>query len=130
MLHPRLARALTGMLLVSLLSSGCSTRAKPLSVAFGGLTFAPDAAGLRQMLVKLPSLPVEERQNQLRAFCDSSADKSLKAKSGYVLGRLLQKSGNQVELKEAIDRYGMAANLPALWERANWHVAECAQALS
>lgn len=121
------AQPALAIILVCLLFSGCSSRARPLSLALGTLSVEPTARGLNELLTRLPSMPPDQGRQQLRAFCDSSAGPELKGKSAYVLGRMLQKSGTQADLKEAIDRFRQSCDLPPLWARAYWHMAECAQ---
>lgn len=121
-----LARVIAATTLICLLSSGCSSTAQPLPPAIG-LNFATTAAGFNELLVKLPAIPPEDGIGQLRAFCNASGDDGLKRKSAYVLGRHLQAAGTVPEVKEAIERFKQSTDMPALRERAHWHIAECAQ---
>ena len=117
------------MLAVCAISTGCSSKARNLTLAFGGLSFAPDAAGFNELLTSMRTMNADEQKHQLKAFCDSSAAPALKHKASYVLARALQKTGTPPELRDAIARYADATQVAPLWERCQWHTSECGIAL-
>lgn len=120
---------LLGILLVCSLSAGCSSRARPLSLAFGGLQFAPDADGLAELLKQMPKMSADDKKAQLRSFADSTAPPAIRARAAYVLARELQESGSADDWREALTRYETAEALPALQQRCRLHRCECATKL-
>lgn len=81
-------------------------------------------------LNSIASLPAEEQKAKLDELLSSRDQSSInKQETGYVLARLLQKSSNKDDTKRAIDLYKEASTIEPLWERCQWHIADCAQVL-
>jgi len=111
-------------------STGCSSQpSPPLTVAFGGINYVPDEAGLTELLRRLPGAPVDEQINSLRALADALPNGPLRQKASYVLARLLQKQSEKKDLEEAAARFTAASELPALSERSQLHLADVAALL-
>lgn len=117
-----------GLFLIACLTAGCSTTqsAPPLTAALVGLTYTPDSAGLQQMLRETDAAAESDQIGKLRTFADGNVEPTAKQKANYVYARLLQKQSSRADYEEAIQRYRTAAQLPALFERSQLHISECA----
>ena len=78
---------------------------------------------------KVDQLSFSEKKRAIEAFRANTSGSSAKHKSAYALGRLLEKGGTTEELTQAIPLYTEASAAPALYERTQLHIADCANTL-
>lgn len=82
------------------------------------------------LIDKLPELPADELKAQLTAVLSSDAEPDVcKREAAYMLARILQKSADAEDQKEALKLFQDASRQEPLWERCQWHIAEGAAAL-
>lgn len=109
-------------IVIACLSSGCAH--SQLNSSHGTPIPFP------QILQNSDKVSRDELKEQLRTLLSSgSVNDKTRQEAGYVLGRTLQKNGDNSEQKEALGLFDQASNDPPLWERSQWHLSECAAAV-
>src|SRR5437763_1314876 len=103
-------------ILIICLVGGCSSSGRSLSLSFGGLNYHTSPAGLQAMLRDLRQMSAGDQLRNLRAFAGSSTG-DLKCQASYVLGRKLQASTSDGDIREAISCFRQAQALSALAPR-------------
>ncbi len=86
-------------------------------------------ASMAALLKNFDDLSFDAKKEAIARFHSSNTNAKSKEKSAYILARLLQKSGSAEDLKQAIPLYQEAANVNLLWERCQWHIADCANSV-
>lgn len=130
----RALSAAAGIVLSFCLTTGCSpTDRSPGFGAVSGHTAAAVVAKplpFASLIDKLPQLPAEELRAQLKAVLASDSEPDVaKREAAYMLARILQKSADPDDQKEALKLFQEASRQEPLWERCQWHISECAAAL-
>lgn len=116
------------------LATGCSPgdRSPGFGAVSGHTTAAVVAKPLpfKSIIDMLPELPAEELKAQLTAVLSSNSEPDVcKRQAAYMLARILQKSADPDDQKEALKLFQDASQQEPLWERCQWHISECAAAL-
>ncbi len=126
---PRLSAALLSCLfLLTLTVNGCAQKAKPLTPYCADSALPASSPQAEDLLSRLETMSPQQKKSELLAALNATSEPSLKAKLAYVLGRVLFGSGSTTDLAEAIASFRQATVLEPLWERSQWHIAECAAA--
>jgi soluble lytic murein transglycosylase len=85
---------------------------------------------ITDLLKKIDGQTPEIRKKTIVSFRLSLKNGSrLREKSAYVLARILNKGGSSAELKEAIPLFEEAAKYGPLFQRCQFHIADCANTL-
>lgn len=86
--------------------------------------------GISVELKAILKLPAPQAITQiLPQYQDKELGSRAKAKLAYILGRLHQRQGDKTSTQDALGLFEEASNLAPLFERAQFHIAQCAQDL-
>lgn len=116
-----------GLILGVLLVGGCS------GIQAGSDSGPSEGIGsdkqFLQFLDGLEGKSLEQKQQEVSGYRFMNGNALAKQKSAYILARILKKNGTTDNLKQAVPLFEEAAQIPALWERCQWHISEAANTL-
>ncbi len=128
-IHSSYLGTIASSLIVACFFSSCASNdlsadtraAQPAGTATSVLPFT-------EILANLDRSKVDVLIDELHVLRATAATRT-RNEAAYVLGRILQKKGDHGSIKEALQLFSDASNIPCLSERCQWHRAECATAL-